>query len=148
MKTINEFFNKLAQQEIQFNEDMRQQRLAELEALNTDGLSNREIFHAKQNIERKYRDMEHYFLLNNISDEVFTRSITKLVNESIEKRKSQFIKKIETKGGKIIDATELHIGFNGMVNGFVKCENETLEVNTVPAGGHTIQRFHFRTLIK
>ena len=148
MKTINDFFNNIAQQEIQYYTDARQQRFTELAELNTQELTQRERFHAKQNIERKYRDLELYYQLPIESDEIFNSNMVKLTTESIEKRKQQFIKKIETKGGQIIDATELHIGFNGMVNGLVKCENKTLEVNTVPAGGHNIQRFHFRTLIK
>ena len=59
------------------------------------------------------------------------------------------IERTVAKVGKITDASLLRIGKDGRrLNGFIKGEHGTVEVDTIGAGGYNIQRFHFRTLIK
>lgn len=48
---------------------------------------------------------------------------------------------------KITDASYLHIGDKGDLNGWIIGTKGTAKVNTIGAGGYNIQRFHFRTLI-
>ena len=50
--------------------------------------------------------------------------------------------------GTITDATDLHIGDKGDLNGYIKGTRGTAKVETIGAGGYNIQCFHFRTLIK
>lgn len=49
--------------------------------------------------------------------------------------------------GTITDATNLHVGAKGDLNGFIVGERGTAKVETIGAGGYNIQCFHFRTLI-
>ena len=49
--------------------------------------------------------------------------------------------------GKIIDASDLRVGPKGELEGIVEGEKGKVRVETVGAGGHTVQRFHFRTLV-
>ena len=49
--------------------------------------------------------------------------------------------------GQIIDASNLHIGDSGEMNGYIIGTKGVAKVQTVGAGGYNIQRFHFRTLI-
>lgn len=49
--------------------------------------------------------------------------------------------------GPITDASGLHIGKNGELNGIIKGPKGTVSVQTIGAGGWNIQRYHFRTLI-
>lgn len=49
--------------------------------------------------------------------------------------------------GQITDASNLHIGSNGELNGYITGTKGTANVQTIGAGGYNIQCFHFRTLI-
>ena len=49
--------------------------------------------------------------------------------------------------GTITDASNLYVGSKGDLNGYIIGTNGTAKVQTVGAGGHSIQCFHFRTLI-
>ena len=49
--------------------------------------------------------------------------------------------------GKITDASALSVGAKGELNGFIIGERGTAKVETIGAGGHNIQCYHFRTLI-
>ena len=54
--------------------------------------------------------------------------------------------RIGEKVGRIADATGLHIQ-NGEIAGVIYGENGSATIQTIGAGGHNIQRFHFRTLV-
>ena len=49
--------------------------------------------------------------------------------------------------GTITDASNLHIGMDAELNGYIIGENGKAKVQTIGAGGWNIQRYHFRTLI-
>lgn len=76
--------------------------------------------------------------------------VTKMVNSEAETKYNRFIAQIEKAGGKIKDEGDgyLTIGIDGMINGWLECENGTVYVNTIAAGGWNIQCFHFRVLVK
>lgn len=64
-------------------------------------------------------------------------------------RKYDFIIKRTNKiVGEITDASNLHIGAKGDLNGYIVGTKGTAKVNTIDAGGYNIQCYHFRTLIK
>lgn len=58
------------------------------------------------------------------------------------------VNRITDKVGEIIDASNLSIGAKGNLNGIVKGTEGSVVVETIPAGGYNIQRFHYRTLVK
>lgn len=49
--------------------------------------------------------------------------------------------------GEITDASDLHVGAKGDLNGYIVGTTGTAKVQTIGAGGYNIQCFHFRTLI-
>lgn len=93
----------------------------------------------------------------NIWEEQFSKSALEFIHSNkleedlqkeLENKRKSFIKRVEGKVGTIIDATDLKVAKNGAVNGIVIGEKGKAEVNTVYAGGHTIQRLHYRVLVK
>lgn len=58
------------------------------------------------------------------------------------------VARIEGITGKITDATDLHIGKKGDLEGVIFGENGVAKINTIGAGGYNIQCYHYRTLIK
>lgn len=74
------------------------------------------------------------------------QELQKKVKKQAEKRIREFIAKIEEMAGKV-ESFKIYI-HAGEINGWVKGEKTTVTVNTISAGGHNIQRFHYRTLVK
>jgi hypothetical protein len=50
--------------------------------------------------------------------------------------------------GEIKSYERLYVDVSGNLNGIVVGERNTVEVNTIGAGGYNIQRYHYRTLVK
>jgi len=67
--------------------------------------------------------------------------------KDMERRKENLIFKIEKKVGKIKDVS-IRRNPNGGFDGKVKGDKGSAVVETIGAGGHNIQRFHYRTLVK
>lgn len=87
----------------------------------------------------KYWNGNIEVLKNGIADEV--------CKEKESKRKS-LINRVEKKIGSIIDARSLKIGHNGDLNGIIIGELGSVKIETIFAGGHNIQKLHYRVLIK
>lgn len=68
--------------------------------------------------------------------------------KDVVSRFNNLIKRVEKKAGKIVDAQHLQINPKGELDGTIIGEEATVHVSTIGAGGHSIQRFHFRTLVK
>lgn len=66
----------------------------------------------------------------------------------VQDKKDTFIKRVESKSGKIIDMNGLTLGEDGSINGKVIGDKKTVEVTTVFAGGYNVQCLHFRVLVK
>jgi len=71
-----------------------------------------------------------------------------LLNKEVESKKKQFIAKVEKKAGTITNAKGLKIGIDGTINGTVIGEKDTVEVETIYAGGYNVQCLHYRILVK
>jgi len=74
--------------------------------------------------------------------------IEKVLTREVDRKKKQFIARVEKKAGKFTKTNLLKIGVDGSLNGFVKGEIKTVEVSTIYAGGYNIQCLHYRVLVK
>ena len=74
--------------------------------------------------------------------------IEKFIDEDVKIKKETLMKKIEAKAGNIIDARHLEIFEDGHLKGIIEGDKATVSIKTIYAGGHNIQRLHYRTLIK
>jgi hypothetical protein len=70
------------------------------------------------------------------------------IDREVTARRNELVSRVENKAGAIKDASGLYIGSNGSINGFIIGEKQTVEVETIFAGGYNIQRLHYRVLVK
>ncbi len=89
-----------------------------------------------------YRD------LTGRSDEDTKEYLNKVLDREVESKYKIFINRINKIDGEVEDTTNLHIGINGEINGFIKCKTCNIEINTIHAGGYNIQCSHYRVLVK
>jgi hypothetical protein len=69
--------------------------------------------------------------------------------EKDKNNKRQFlILRVKEITGQITDASFLHIGLNGEINGCIIGEKGKAKVETISAGGYNIQCYHYRVLVK
>ena len=73
--------------------------------------------------------------------------LRKMLEREADAKYDFIIERTNAITGKITDATNLSVGGKGDLNGYIIGEKGTAKVNTIGAGGHNIQCFHFRTLI-
>jgi hypothetical protein len=89
-----------------------------------------------------YMFMTNYFNLNH-----FQKDLNELLEKELKNKKENLIMRVEAKGGKIIDAINLTLGNDNSLNGYIKCENKDVKVETIFAGGYNIQCLHYRVLV-
>ncbi len=95
-----------------------------------------------------FRDMKYkQFVLNSISKAFTASEIHCWIDKELNKRRLDFINRIEKVGGKIISVNNLHLAEDGNLNGTVQCENKRVKVTTILAAGD-IYKAHFRVLVK
>lgn len=84
-----------------------------------------------------------------IKKDDFSKELESILTAEVERKRSNLIQRIEQKGGgKIQEADGLKVAPNGELNGYVEGINgRVICIKTVSAGGHNIQRLHYRTLI-
>lgn len=97
------------------------------------------------------RSQTSKFMYNFISEiagvERFKTQLNDFLEKDLKKKKEKLISRVEKKGGKIIDAHSLFLGKNNNLNGYIKCENKNVKVETIYAGGYHIQCLHYRVLV-
>lgn len=98
----------------------------------------------------KVKDGEYEWLVPYIDEDCIEDALVRLKKDLDQEwnRKYDFI--IERTNhivGQITDASNLTIGAKHDLNGFIKGTNGVAKVQTIDAGGHNIQCYHFRTLI-
>lgn len=74
--------------------------------------------------------------------------VNKIVNNEAERKLVKFMLAIEKKAGKVICGKRLYIAPDHSINGIAICENKTVNVYSILAGGYNIQKLHFRVLVK
>lgn len=73
--------------------------------------------------------------------------LKKVLDRDIENKYWNLVNRIKEKAGDIVDASHLSVGAKGDLNGIVTGSEHTVRVETIPAAGYNIQRFHYRTLV-
>lgn len=76
------------------------------------------------------------------------QTVEKMVKREVKAKKENFIRSCEKKIGKLIDTSNLKLGMNNEINGYVIGEEGRAKVETISAGGYNIQRYHYRLLVK
>lgn len=94
---------------------------------------------------KEYHSQKELDIVSQMYNEDFLENVLKM--EVVNKKKT-FIQKVEGYAGKIIDTKGLRIGVDGLINGIVIGEQDTVRVETIYAGGHSIQCLHYRVLVK
>lgn len=74
--------------------------------------------------------------------------LTKHLKREAESKYDDIINRTNKIVGTITDATHLHIGVKGDLEGYIIGDYGKAHVQTIGAGGYNIQCFHFRTLVK
>ena len=86
--------------------------------------------------------------LDYYEEKEFDNKLEKMLNDEVNRKRIDLYTRCSAKVGVITDATELKIGVNASLNGFVTGENGRAEVETIYAGGYNIQCLHYRVLVK
>lgn len=82
------------------------------------------------------------------SDDDTKEYLNKVLDREVESKYKQFMNRINKIDSNIEDTNNLHIGFNGEINGYIKCKNCNIKITTIYAGGYNIQCLHYRVLGK
>jgi len=77
----------------------------------------------------------------------FDKYIEKIVNYEADRKYINFLNRIKKAVGKTFDCSGLYIADNLEINGIVSGELGKAKVETITAGGHNIQCFHYRVLV-
>lgn len=75
------------------------------------------------------------------------KRLNNILDRDIESKYKHIIAKVKKVCGEIIDASDLHIGDDGTINGLIKGTIGNGYVETIVAGGYNIQIAHYRVLI-
>lgn len=73
--------------------------------------------------------------------------LEKILLKDITSRYFRLINQVTKHVGKITDASNLKMGMNGDLNGYIEGEDGKAKVETISAGGYNIQCFHYRVLV-
>ena len=104
---------------------------------------------------RKYRkevkvangDLEQYRPYVEYKKAEAVAKLEKDLNDEYRRKYDFIIERTCAIVGTITDATNLKVGLNGELNGFILGTDGKAKVETIGAGGYNIQCYHFRTLI-
>ena len=97
----------------------------------------------KEDITARFAENVFWYRL----DECLERT-RKAIEKDGEAKEKILIARVNKAVGAIVKAIELEVGYNGELNGYIKGENGTCEVETIYAGGYNIQCLHYRVLVK
>ena len=98
---------------------------------------------------KKYMSIHFDAVILNIGmyDNEWRERINKIVNNEAERKYINFLNRIKKAVGKTLDCNRLYIANNLEINGIVSGELGKAKVETITAGGHNIQCFHYRVLV-
>lgn len=73
---------------------------------------------------------------NKLKDHIDMNKLNSELDREVETKYWNMVKTVESKTGKIIDASDLSIGIDGNLNGIIVGESGTVKVSTILAGGY------------
>ena len=136
-----------------FNKDFEEYKKTseykdKLDFYSSRGSSSASYYAKKDFTEKYYSDITElakgFYDRRTIYDEA---ALEKFLNAEVKIKYEDLVLRITEKSGEIVDASGLHISNSGQINGLVTGTKNTVSVETIPAGGYNIQRFHYRTLV-
>ncbi len=78
----------------------------------------------------------------------YEAALETLLTAEVQSKRLDLFSRCTAAVGVITDAKDLHIGPNGSLNGLVIGENGKAFIESIIAGGHTVQCLHCRVLVK
>jgi hypothetical protein len=149
---VNNYYHELLPQYLKAKERLNK----ELEGLdiaysNEDYRTYRKLKHEFQTtwnfyekwLTKKYshETKQYYYVIDE-------EKLTKHLKREAEAKYDDIINRTNKIVGTITDATHLHIGVKGDLEGYIIGDYGKAHVQTIGAGGYNVQCFHFRTLVK
>lgn len=98
-------------------------------------------------ITRNYTEVNGYTYISVASCTINESKLKKDLDYEAELKYDDLIDRVQKITGKITDASNLHIGDKGDIDGIIIGEKGKAKVNTIGAGGYAVQCYHFRTLV-
>lgn len=98
--------------------------------------------HIRNNYDNATIEFSRYTLPERVSD-----AIDKVLEKEVERKRIDLYERCSKVVGKITDASNLRIGNNLSINGFIIGEAGKANVETIMAGGYNIQVLHYRVLV-
>lgn len=74
--------------------------------------------------------------------------IERFMRDQKDIRRQDLIERVTKVVGEIEDCSNLHFGMDDGINGVVKGKKASAKITTIDAGGHHIQCYHYRVLVK
>lgn len=147
IKAIDEFLNQWEAKAIDYYLNAVDEYRAERYRIEHDsgygslGLENRLII--KRDLAKKYGA----FTIE-LSDRGIDEDWLKVqMDREADRKRKDLISRITKTTGEIVNASGLHIGDNGSINGIVEGTDCKAMVETIMAGGYNIQCLHYRVLV-
>lgn len=107
----------------------------------------------KLNVQRNFTE-KYYSDIFPVTRSVYIRQgkvdekkLNNILDRDIESKYKHIIAKVKKVCGDIVDASNLHIGNDGTINGLIKGTIGNGYVETIVAGGYNIQIAHYRVII-
>ena len=99
-------------------------------------------------------EQNYYSPIHRVTEDVYTYNgkwddvkLNKILDKDVQNKYNDFVNRITEKAGNILDASNLKIAGNGVINGFVQGDKNKVKVETITAGGYNIQILHYRILV-
>lgn len=110
--------------------------------------NNKQARNLNLNYKARYLNATKRYSLTDIALALSSNSvIEKVLNDDIEYKYADLIKRVYSKIGTNIENVELRNSANGSVNGFIKSDKGTINIETILAWGE-VYKPHYRVLIK
>lgn len=113
----------------------------------------RASYMGKIGLEQRFSE-DYYSSIFPITRNVYTwkgkideKKLNNILDRDIESKYKHIIAKVKKVCGEIVDASDLHIGNDGTINGLIKGTIGNGYVETIVAGGYNIQIAHYRVII-
>lgn len=98
--------------------------------------------------EKEFRQIYGWYREDQVEIDKDIEYVLKQIERHVEEKRMALEERIVSKIGKIIDGSNLEIGYDGNINGVIIGERGKATAKTIFAGGYNIQCLHVRFLVK